>query len=92
MNQVSREQAKQGLHGAQSEVSVVEIGQYAWIGLATGVVSGLILGLLAFSGRVPLPGIAQTLSASSSAVFFVGWHCRLYWLANWRFDSLTQSF
>lgn len=64
-HKVDAEEAKMG-------VSTVEIGVFAWIGLALGIVTGVVVGWLVFAGTITLPGIAPALGAGVSAVTFLG--------------------
>lgn len=55
--EVSGQQARQALAKADAGISIVKIGRPAWLGLVLGIILGTLWGVLAFSGRVPIPGI-----------------------------------
>ena len=52
---------------AQMGVTMVEIGLLAWVGLALGAIVGVVVGILIYSGRIALPGVALALASGAVA-------------------------
>lgn len=69
--EISEQRLHETLNSAQAGISVADIGIPAWFGVGFGLIAGAILGLLVYSNRIALPGIAPALSAGPVAVSFL---------------------
>jgi hypothetical protein len=71
IEEVSHAQVHQEAMSAQMGVSTVEIGLPARIGLALGAIVGVVVGILIYSGRIALPGVAPALASGAVATVFL---------------------
>lgn len=71
VEEVPMDRLHEKLNSAQAGISVAKIGVPAWLGLALGLVAGIILGMFVYSNRITLPGITLALSAGPVAVSFL---------------------
>lgn len=91
IERVSGKQAKRVISEAKSGVSVVEIGNLAWVGLIVGSIIGAFWGAFTFSGRIPIPGIiAPTLSGGLVVVIFL-W-AGIFACIGWLIGALIRLF